>query len=172
MGLAARRPGARDVRHRAAGDPQFRLVRPQCREAPIIYRPPVDPLARDFVYFFAIARRCSEVSWPGCSISTTSWAAQALRLLMSGLAVIVATGDLLHLRRQRVLRTVWAAALAAPALAVIATTFFVPWTALPKCRPRCRRKQLPHSSATISNGEPISGCVRSPAIRNWRVSSR
>ncbi len=24
-------------------------------EAPIIYRPPVDPLARDFVYFFAIA---------------------------------------------------------------------------------------------------------------------
>ena len=31
MGLAARRPGARDVRHRAAGDPQFRLVRPRCR---------------------------------------------------------------------------------------------------------------------------------------------
>ena len=25
------RPGARDVRHRAAGDPQFRLVRPRCR---------------------------------------------------------------------------------------------------------------------------------------------
>jgi hypothetical protein len=97
-------------------------------EAPIIYRPPVDPLARDFVYFFAIARRCLEVSWPGCSISTMSWAAQAWRLLMSGLAVIVATGDLLYLRRQRLLRTVWAAALAAPALVVIATTFFVPWT--------------------------------------------
>ena len=73
-------------------------------------------------------RRCSEVSWPGCSISTTSWAARALRLLMSGLAVIVATGDLLHLRRQRVLRTVWAAALAAPALVAIATTIFLPWT--------------------------------------------
>ena len=24
-------------------------------EAPIIYRPPVDPLARNFVYFFAFA---------------------------------------------------------------------------------------------------------------------
>ena len=47
---------------------------------------------------------------------------------MSGLAVIVATGDLVHLRRQRVLRTVWAAAIVAPALAVIATTLFLPWT--------------------------------------------
>ena len=35
---------------------------------------------------------------------------------MSGLAVIVATGDLIYLRRQRLLRTVWAAALVAPAL--------------------------------------------------------
>ena len=47
---------------------------------------------------------------------------------MSGLAVIVATGDLVHLRRQRLLRSVWAAALVAPALAVIATTLFLPWT--------------------------------------------
>ena len=31
LGRAARRPGAGDVRHRAAGDPQFRLVRPQRR---------------------------------------------------------------------------------------------------------------------------------------------
>ena len=43
-------------------------------------------------------------------------------LLMSGLAVIVATGDLIHLRRQRVLRSVWAIAIAAPAFAAIATT--------------------------------------------------
>ncbi len=49
-------------------------------------------------------------------------------LLMSGLAVIVATGDLIYLRRQRLLRSVWAAALAAPALVAIAATFFLPWT--------------------------------------------
>ena len=49
-------------------------------------------------------------------------------LLMSGLAAIVATGDLVHLRRQRLLRSVWAAAVVAPALAVFATTLFVPWT--------------------------------------------
>src|SRR5439155_18653298 len=49
-------------------------------------------------------------------------------LLMSGLAVIVATGDLIYLRRQRLLRTVWAAVLVAPALAAIATVVFLPWT--------------------------------------------
>jgi hypothetical protein len=48
--------------------------------------------------------------------------------LMSGLAVIVATGDLVHLRRQRLLRSVWAAAVVAPALAVTAATLFLPWT--------------------------------------------
>jgi len=47
---------------------------------------------------------------------------------MSGLAAIVATGDLVYLRRQRLLRTVWAAIILAPALLVAATTLFLPWT--------------------------------------------
>ena len=33
---------------------------------------------------------------------------------MSGLAAVVATGDLIYLRRQRILRSVWAAAVVAP----------------------------------------------------------
>jgi hypothetical protein len=96
-------------------------------EAPIIYRPPVDPLARDFVYFFAIAPALLGSFLAGLFKFNHVVGGAGVALLMSGLAVIVATGDLLHLRRQRVLRTVWAAALAAPALAVIATTLFVPW---------------------------------------------
>jgi hypothetical protein len=47
---------------------------------------------------------------------------------MSGLAVIIAAGDLIYLRRQRILRAVWAAVILAPALAVVATALFVPWT--------------------------------------------
>jgi hypothetical protein len=47
---------------------------------------------------------------------------------MAGLAVIVASGDLVHLRHQRLLRSVWAAAIIAPALAVAAATLFQPWT--------------------------------------------
>ena len=97
-------------------------------EAPIIYRPPVDPLARDFVYFFAIAPALLGSFLAGLFNFDHVVGGAGVALLMSGLAVIVATGDLLYLRRQRVLRTVWAAALAAPALAVIATTLFLPWT--------------------------------------------
>jgi hypothetical protein len=44
------------------------------------------------------------------------------------LAAIVATGDLVQLRRQRVLRTIWVAAIVAPAFAVIAATLLLPWT--------------------------------------------
>ena len=49
-------------------------------------------------------------------------------LLMSGLAVVVATGDLIHLRRQRLLRSVWAFAVAAPAAVALAAALFLPWT--------------------------------------------
>jgi hypothetical protein len=97
-------------------------------EAPIIYRPPVDPLARDFVYFFAIAPALAGSLISGLFDLDGIAGGAGIALLMSGLAAIVAAGDLIHLRRQRVLRSVWAAAIIAPALAVIAMTLFLPWT--------------------------------------------
>jgi hypothetical protein len=101
--------------------------RPQY-EAPVIFRPPVDPVARDFIYFFAFAPALI-----GCLISGVYGldrvvGGAGIALLMSGLATVVACGDLIHVRRQRILRTVWAAIILAPALAVILTTLFVPWT--------------------------------------------
>ena len=97
-------------------------------EAPIIFRPPVDPLARDFVYFFAIAPALAGSLISGLFNLDRVAGGAGIALLMSGLAVIVATGDLIQLRRQRLLRSVWALALVAPALAVIAVTVFLPWT--------------------------------------------
>jgi hypothetical protein len=97
-------------------------------EAPIIYRPPVDPLARDFVYFFAIAPALAGSLISGVFNLDHVAGGTGVALLMSGLAAIVTGGDLIHLRRQRVLRSVWAAAMVAPALAVIAVTLFLPWT--------------------------------------------
>ena len=78
-------------------------------EAPIIYRPPVDPLARNFVYFFAIAPALLGSLLAGLFDFDHVVGGAGIALLMSGLAVIVATGDLVHLRRQRLLRTIWAA---------------------------------------------------------------
>jgi len=97
-------------------------------DAPIIYRPPVDPLARDFVYFFAVGPALAGSFIAGLFNLDHVAGGTGIALLLSGLAVIVATGDLVQLRRQRVLRSVWAAAVIAPALAVVAATLFVPWT--------------------------------------------
>jgi hypothetical protein len=97
-------------------------------EAPIIYRPPVDPLARHFVYFLAVGPALLGSLVSGLFDLDRVAGGAGVALLMSGLAAIVGTGDLVHLRRQRLLRSVWAAAIAAPALAVLATTIFLPWT--------------------------------------------
>ena len=97
-------------------------------EAPIIYRPPVDPLARDFVYFFAIGPALMGSLISGLFDLDRVAGGAGVALLMSGLAAIVATGDLVQLRRQRLLRSVWAAAIIAPALVALATTIFLPWT--------------------------------------------
>jgi Dolichyl-phosphate-mannose-protein mannosyltransferase len=96
-------------------------------DAPIIFRPPVDPLARDFVYFFAIAPALAGSLISGL-FGLDRVAGGGIVLLMSGLAAIVATGDLVHLRCQQVLRLVWAAAVIAPAIAVTLTTLLQPWT--------------------------------------------
>jgi hypothetical protein len=100
----------------------------RAEEAPIIYRPPVDPLARNFVYVFAIAPALAGSLISGLFNLDRVVGGSGIALVMSGLAVIVATGDLVHLRRQRLLRSVWVIAIVAPAFAAIATTLFLPWT--------------------------------------------
>jgi hypothetical protein len=99
----------------------------EAEEAPIIFRPPVDPLGRQFVYFFALAPAL------GGSLIVALFGLDrvigdaGIALLMSGLAVMVAAGDLVQLRRQRLLRSVWAATILAPALATLATSLLLPW---------------------------------------------
>jgi hypothetical protein len=97
-------------------------------DAPIIYRPPVDPLARNFVFFFAIAPALAGSLISGLFGLDRIAGGSGVALLMSGLAVVVATGDLIYLRRQRILRLVWAASVIAPALGALAATVFLPWT--------------------------------------------
>jgi hypothetical protein len=97
-------------------------------EAPIIFRPPVEPLARDFVYFFAIGPALAGSLISGLFGFDSVVGGAGIALMMSGLATVVAAGDLIHLRRQRVLRSVWAAVIVAPAFVVIATTLIAPWT--------------------------------------------
>ena len=79
-------------------------------EAPIIFRPPVDPFGRaHFVYFFAVAPGLAGSLISGLFNFDRVVGGAGIALLMSGLAVIVVSGDLIYLRRQRMLRSVWAA---------------------------------------------------------------
>jgi hypothetical protein len=96
-------------------------------EAPAIFRPPVDPLARDFVYFFAIGPALAASLISALFNLDQPVGGTGIALMMTGLAIVVATGDLVHLRRQKVLRSVWAALIVAPALVVIATALVAPW---------------------------------------------
>src|SRR6266567_6961123 len=61
-------------------------------EAPIIYRPPVEPLAGNFVYFFAVAPALAGSLLSGLFGVDHVVGGSAVALLMSGLAAIVATG--------------------------------------------------------------------------------
>ena len=97
-------------------------------EAPIIFRPPVEPLAREFVYVFAIAPALGGSLISGLFNYGGVAGGAGLVLLMTGLAAIVATGDLVHLRRQRLLRSVWTVIIVTPAFATVASALFLPWT--------------------------------------------
>jgi hypothetical protein len=136
-------------------------------EAPIIYRPPVDPLARDFVYFFAIAPPLMGSLISGVFDLDRVVGGAGIALLMSGLAVIVAAGDLIQLRRQRMLRSAWAAIIVAPALAVLATTLF---RALDRRRRgvdvAARDCDRAFFLATVLSGVPTACCRRWLAMRS------
>jgi hypothetical protein len=95
-------------------------------DAPIIYRRSVPPLARDFVYCFAIAPVLAGSLISGLFSLPTVFGGSAVTLSMVGLAMVVASGDLIYLRRQRLLRMVWAAAVAAPAVLVAGSAVVLP----------------------------------------------
>jgi len=100
----------------------------RAEDAPIIFRPPVDPLARHYVYFFALAPGLLGSLFAALYGLDRTVGGAGIALVMSGLAVVVATGDLVQLRRQRVLRKVWAFAIIAPAIAAFASMLILPWT--------------------------------------------
>ena len=106
----ARRLAVGDVRHRAAGGVQFRLVRPQ-RGGGADHLPAAGRSAgaRFCLFLRHRAGACGKPDLRPVRSRAVSWAAPGVALLMSGLAAIVATGDLVHLRRQRLLRSIWAA---------------------------------------------------------------
>jgi hypothetical protein len=105
------------------------LIKGKPEDAPAIDRPPIDPLAQNFVYVFALAPALGGSLVAALFGIDHTVGGEAIALSMSGLAVILLAGETIHLRRLRVLRVAWLAAVVAPALGMIAMIIMQPWFA-------------------------------------------
>ncbi|ABA05850.1 conserved hypothetical protein [Nitrobacter winogradskyi Nb-255] len=104
-----------------------RFVNRASEDAPVIVRPPVDPLAQIFVYVFALAPALGGSLVAALSGVDHVIGGAPIALSMSGLVIVLLSGDLIHLHRLRLLRAAWLTAVVAPALAVVAMVVGQPW---------------------------------------------
>ena len=102
--------------------------------APTVFRPPVGDLARRYVYFFALAPALLGTVVAALYEKPEVVGGAGIALLLSGLAVVVAGDDIIQLRRQQVLRTVWLLAIGAPAAAIAVVALVQPWLSAKEIR--------------------------------------
>lgn len=100
----------------------------QPEDAPVIYRPPVDLFARQFVYALALVPPIALSLLSALYSRDKIIGGEAIALLMIGFAIVVAAGDLIYLRRQQFLRTAWLVVMALPIVFLFVLTFIQPWT--------------------------------------------
>jgi 4-amino-4-deoxy-L-arabinose transferase-like glycosyltransferase len=108
----------------ASGWPRKRHQR-----APEIDRGPVEPLARWFVYGFALAPALLALVLAFLSHRLGPLNGIAPLVVLSGLAVIVAAGDRVLLYRERLVSSAWLGLLVVPPALVVAGIVLLPWIA-------------------------------------------
>jgi hypothetical protein len=96
--------------------------------APEIERNPVEPFAKRFVYFFALAPAACAIVIAFASGRLGPLDRIAPLVVLSGLAVVVAAGDQVLLYRERMVSSAWLGLLVAPPLLVVLGIFVLPWT--------------------------------------------
>ena len=97
--------------------------------APAVERVPVEPFAKNFVYFFALAPAFVATLLAVLLGRPAPVGGAAPMVVLSGLAVIVAAGDMIRLYRQRTSALVWLGLLVVPPAVIVAATVTLPWTA-------------------------------------------
>ncbi len=96
--------------------------------APELDRNPIEPLARDFVYFFAVAPAIAAIAVAFASGGLGPLDRVGPLVLLSGLAVVVAAGDQVLLYRERLVSFAWAGLLLGPPVLVMLSLFVMPWS--------------------------------------------
>ena len=96
-------------------------------DPPLIFRPPVDSFARLYIYVFALVPPFVLSFIAALFDRDQVIGGDGVALLPAGLAIVIVAGDLIALRRQQFLRTVWLVVIAAPAAVILGTAFIQPW---------------------------------------------
>ncbi len=135
--------------------------------APGVRRLPVDPLARYFIYFFALVPALVGSLIAVLFRFDNIAGGSGIALLMSGLAVVAITGDLIYLRRQQLLRAIWAATIVAPALALLVMALIQPWiggTQLPTSLPGSTIAQFFNDNFQRRINRPLPAVIGDPQL--------
>ena len=96
--------------------------------APAFERDPPPPLAKAFVYYFALTPGLVATVLAAVLGTAIPFAAAGPFVIFSGLAVVMAAGDVIHLYRQRIVGVAWLVLLAAPLAVTLAAVALGPWT--------------------------------------------
>jgi hypothetical protein len=96
--------------------------------APAFERDPPPPLAKAFVYYFALVPGLVATVLAVVLDAPIPFAAAGPLVVFSGLAVVMAAGDAIHLYRQRIVGLAWLALLLAPPAVTVAAVALGPWT--------------------------------------------
>jgi 4-amino-4-deoxy-L-arabinose transferase-like glycosyltransferase len=96
--------------------------------APAFERESPSPFAKTFVYYFALMPGLVATVVAAMLAMPMPFGAAAPFVIFSGLAVVMAAGDVIHLYRQRILGVAWVVLLAVPLGVTLATVALGPWT--------------------------------------------
>jgi hypothetical protein len=95
--------------------------------APVIVRPPVQPFARQFVYFFATMPALLATVAGVVAGSPGPVGGIAPLVVLSGLAVVIAAGDAIVLSHQRIAIATWFGLLFIPPVLAVVALLTLPW---------------------------------------------
>ena len=97
--------------------------------APAVEREPIEPFAKSFVYFFALAPAFVATLLAVLFERRSPIGGAGPLVVLSGLVIVVAAGDIIRLYRQRISALVWLGLLVVPPMVIVAATVTLPWTA-------------------------------------------
>ncbi|HEY2136924.1 MAG TPA: glycosyltransferase family 39 protein [Xanthobacteraceae bacterium] len=151
----------------------------QTREPlPTFARVAVDPFARRFVYFMAIAPALAATLVAAIVGAPSPVGGTAPYVVLSGLACVIAAGDTIVVHRQRLIGLAWILMLLLPPAIAVAAIIAVPWTAaieLKSAQPADQMGRYFAESFEHSTGKPleiVSGDPRLAALIALAAPSR